>query len=141
MRAQLMAVGCLAALVTSFTTARADEKRDALRKKIETMMDGALKGYNDNDAKKFHADFLKKLREREDLKEHFALFFHDDNKEKYGKYVSRKPIEDECIFEDGLIVLHYQAVFEKNKKARIMATLGMEDGAPKFKLIDFSKDF
>jgi hypothetical protein len=117
-----------------------DEKRDALVKKVDAMMDGAMKGYNDNDAVKFHADFLKKLRERDDLKDHFALFFHDDNKEKYGKYVSRKLLEKDCVFEDDLIVMHYQAVFEKNKKVKIMAALGKEEGAPRFKLIDITED-
>ncbi len=118
----------------------ADDKPADLLKKIDGMLDAAMKGYNDNDAAKYYADFLKKLRERDDLKDHFATFNHDENKEKFGKYVSRKYNQKDSVLEDDLMVVHYEAVFEKVKKVKLMAALGKEDGKPRFKLIDWHED-
>jgi hypothetical protein len=139
MKAHLILLVCASAVLVCASAGLADEKREALLKKIDASLDKAMKAYNYNDAVKFHADFLKKLREREDLKDHFAIFFHDDNKEKFGKFTSMSRIDKDSVVMEDQIVVHYSAVFEKNKKVRIMAALAMEEGAPRFKLIDLSE--
>ena len=57
-------------------------------KTLETMLDNALKAYNDGNWKAFYADFAKKV-EKLISEQVFKMLYGDETRAKLGKFVKR----------------------------------------------------
>ena len=110
----------------------ADDEKEADMKKLEAIVDNVLKAYNDEDYKKFYADYTKLLKDSL-TEQFFKAVVVDGYKKKYGKYLdkTKKLYKPKSATKGDMPTLLYLAEFEKDKKAVVAFNFTTEDGAYK----------
>ncbi len=120
-----MVAAVLILLFLSAARTAADEKIDL--KAFEKTVDRALKAYNDDDSKKFWAEFAK-IVDAIKTKETFDALYVNGYKPIFGKFVKLGDLIKEKTVLDGEIgAVFWKAEFEKNKTAYI-AVNWMKEG-------------
>jgi hypothetical protein len=108
-------------------------------KAFEKSVDNALKAYNDDDYKKFWADFSK-MADALKTKKTFEALYTNGYKKLYGNHVKRGDMIKEKSSLDGDIgLVRYWAEFEKDKKLEIDINWVKEDKTVKFIQIQINK--
>lgn len=121
-----------ALLLAGPRTVVADEEKEADLKKLEAIVDNALKAYNDEDHKKFFADYSKLIKDAFN-EQTFKALYVDGTKKMYGKYKdkTKKIYKPKTVTKGDMPTLVYVAEFEKEPKVMIAINFVTEDGAYK----------
>ena len=130
-----LVTGLVVALLsqTSATAGEIDVK--ALEKNLEK----ALKAYNDDDHKKFWAEFCA-AADALKTKETFDALYTNGYKKLYGKLVKRGDLlKDKSALEGEIGLVRYMAEFEKGKKLEIDVNWVKEGKEIKFMQIQINK--
>ena len=126
-------VGCLCGSII----AAEEEKIDV--KVLEKNLDRALQAYNNDDHKKFWAEFAKTVDALK-TKETYDALYTNGYKPMYGKLVKRgEMIKDKSALEGPVGLVRYLAEFEKNKKVEIDVNWEKEGKEVKFIQIQINK--
>lgn len=101
-------------------------------KSLESMVDNALKAYNEGNFKAFYADFAKKT-EKITTEQVFKMLYGDETKAKLGKFVKRLNfLKDQSVLSGEMLVGQWEAEFEKKKNAKLLCSLLLEEGKHRF---------
>jgi hypothetical protein len=107
-------MGLVVVLLSRASAAAADDKIDV--KALEKNLEKALKAYNDDDHKKFWAEFCTAANALK-TKETFDALYTNGYKKQFGKFVKRGDLlKDKSTLEGEIGLVRYTAEFEKNKK-------------------------
>ena len=130
MKRLVMLAGVVVLSLCRPTLAAEEEKVNI--KVLETNLDRALKAYNDDNHKKFWAEFAKSV-EALKTKETYDALYTLGYKPMYGKLVKRgEMIKDKSALEGPLGLVRYLAEFEKDKKVEIDVNWAKEGKDVKF---------
>jgi hypothetical protein len=126
-------IGCLCGSII----AAEEEKIDV--KVLEKNLDRALQAYNNDDHKKFWAEFAKTVDALK-TKETYEALYTNGYKPMYGKLLKRgEMIKDKSALEGPVGLVRYLAEFEKNKKVEIDVNWEKEGKEVKFIQIQINK--
>jgi hypothetical protein len=132
-----MIAGVVVCCFCSFIIAAEEEKIDI--KALEKNLDRALQAYNNDDNKKFWAEFAKTVDALK-TKETYDALYTNGYKPMYGKLVKRgEMIKDKSALEGPVGLVRYWAEFEKNKKVEIDVNWEKEGKEVKFIQIQINK--
>jgi hypothetical protein len=106
-------------------------------KSLDPVIDSALAGYNAGDSKAFFAGYAKALAAVA-TEPMFNMMYKDNYFKAYGKYLSRRPLDAETVFDADTPLVVYQAEFEKNKKVKISVNFMKEEGVYRVVQIQFN---
>ncbi len=113
-----------------FAAAADEEKIDV--KALEKSLNNALKAYNDDDHKKFWAEFAK-AADALKTKETYDALYTNGYKKLFGKLVKRGDmIKDKSVLTGDIGLVRYLAEFDKDKKVEIDANWTKEGKGIKF---------
>ena len=117
----------------------ADEEGKVDVKVLEKNLDRALKAYNEDDHKKFWAEFAKSVDALK-TKETYDALYTMGYKKIYGKLVKRgQMIKEKSGLDGPLGLVRYLAEFEKDKKVEIGVNWAKEGKDVKFIQIQINK--
>jgi ribosomal protein S20 len=129
--------GILALSLHCMVAMAAEEKIDV--KTLEKSVDKALKAYNDDDHKKFWAEFSK-MADALKTKEIFDALYTNGYKKTFGKLVKRGDlIQDKSTLEGEIGLARFTAEFEKDKKLEVDVNWVKEGKDIKFQQIQINK--
>ena len=137
LRLSVLAVLCLFAAAPL----RADDEPKADIKKLDAMMDKALKAYNEGDHKKFFADYAKAM-EAVATEQVFKHMYADRYMKAFGKWKEkseRKFLDKRSVLTGEVIVVHWLTEFEKKKKVMVSANFMKEGAGYKLMQIQFNE--
>jgi hypothetical protein len=116
-------------------TGRASVKADGAEIDIKVLAEGlerALKAYNDDDPKKFWAEFCS-AADALKTKETFAALYTNGYKKQFGKFVKcGELMKDKSTLQGDLGVARYKAEFAENKNLEIDVNWVREDKKIRF---------
>lgn len=94
---------------------------DVFIRLYDPLIEKALWSYNNEYYLPFVRDFSESSRAlmSEEL---FQKGFVRRYKDKYGKYISKTLVPEECVFDDEIVFLNYLGEFEKDKEVMITVT-------------------
>ena len=107
-------------------------------KPLDAIVEKAMKGYNDGDAKVFFADYAKLLAAVATPATFDALYKNAALKE-FGKFVSKKLVAGQSVVEGETPLLVYEAKFEKNPRVKLAVNFMQEEGKPKVMQVTIEK--
>jgi hypothetical protein len=137
MKRFVLIAGFVVLSLCRLTIAADEEKVDI--KVLEKNLDRALKAYNDDDHKKFWAEFSK-MADALKTKETYDALYTIGYKPMYGKLVKRgEMIKDKSSLDGPIGLARYLAEFEKNKKVEIDVNFAIEGKDVKFIQIQINK--
>ena len=137
MKRFVLIAGFVVLSLCRLTIAADEEKVDI--KVLEKNLDRALKAYNDDDHKKFWAEFAKTVDALK-TKETYEALYTNGYKPMYGKLLKRgEMIKDKSALEGPVGLVRYLAEFEKNKKVEIDVNWEKEGKEVKFIQIQINK--
>jgi hypothetical protein len=124
-------------LLTRVLATAGEEKIDV--KALEKSLEKALKAYNDDDHKKFWAEFATSVNALK-TKETFDALYTNGYKKEHGKFVKRGDlVKEKSTLEGEIGLVRYKAEFEKDKKVEIDVNWVKEDKKIKFIQIQINK--
>jgi hypothetical protein len=130
MKRFVMLAGVVVLSLCRPTLAAEEEKVNI--KVLETNLDRALKAYNDDDHKKFWAEFAK-AADALKTKETYDALYTNGYKPMYGKLVKRgEMIKDKSGLDGPLGLVRFLAEFEKDKRVEIDVNWAKEGKDVKF---------
>jgi hypothetical protein len=130
-------MGLVVVLLSLASATAADDKIDV--KALEKSLDKALKAYNDDDPKKFWAEFCA-AADALKTRETFDALYTNGYKKTYGKFVKRGDLlKDKSTLDGEIGLVRYTAEFEKGKKLEIDANWVKEGKEIKFMQIQINK--
>jgi hypothetical protein len=137
MKSMSMFAGALLLLLSRVTVAADEDKIDL--KALEKNVDNALKAYNEDDYKKFWAEFSKSVDALK-TKETYDALYTNGYKKLYGKMVKRGDlIKDKSVVTGEIGLVRYLAEFDKDKKLEIDINWVKEGKDIKFQQIQINK--
>jgi hypothetical protein len=137
MKRLALVTGLIVVLLSRASVTAGAEKIDV--KELEKAVERALKAYDDDDHKKFWAEFCTAANALK-TKETFDALYTNGFKKQYGKCVKRgELLKDKSTLDGELGLVRYKAEFEKDKKAEIDINWVKEDNKIKFMQILIGK--
>jgi len=137
MKRLLIVVSVVVLSLNRMAGAADEEKIDV--KVLEKSVDNALKAYNDDDDKKFWAEFSKDVDALK-TKETYDALYTNGYKKLFGKLVKRGDmIKDKSVLTGDIGLVRYKAEFDKDKKVEIDINWVKEGKDIKFQQIQINK--
>jgi hypothetical protein len=137
MKRLALLAGLAAFLLSGALATAGEEKIDV--KALEKSLEKALKAYNDDDHKKFWAEFSSTVNALK-TKETYDALYTNGYKKEYGKFVKRGDlVKEKSTLEGEIGLVRYKAEFDKNKKLEIDINWSKEDKKIKFMQIQIIK--
>ncbi len=137
MKKLCLVAGILVLSLSQMSVTADEEKIDV--KALEKSVDNALKAYNDDDHKKFWAEFCK-AADALKTKETYDALYTNGYKRMYGKLVKRGDmIQDKSALTGEIGLVRFKAEFDKDKKVEIDINWVKEGKDIKFQQIQINK--
>jgi hypothetical protein len=137
MKRLALVAGLMVVLLSRGSVTAGEDKIDV--KDLEKTLERALKAYNDDDHKKFWAEFCSAANALK-TKETFDALYTNGYKKEFGKFVKRGDLlKDKSTLDGDLGLVRYKAEFANNKKLEIDVNWVKEDKKIKFMQILVNK--
>jgi hypothetical protein len=129
----------LAFLGVAVSPVRADEP-EADPKKLEEQMEKLLKAYNEDDVKKFFADWASQAESLANQQVYDALY-KNGSKQAVGDYKPKtiKFRKEGSVLKGEILVVYFDAEFTKEKAGQVAVNYAYEKGAYKFIQVQIAK--